>query len=90
MSKEWKGWDVLQKIMLTGFIPLGSWIVMETIINREFRNMGSRYTKEEHQQYKQETDSRFDKMEQKQDDIYDTVSRIDERMKSVQKILETQ
>lgn len=88
VGEEWNGWNIIFKVGMVAIplsAPVMSWLIVESIINREFRNMGTRYTKEEHQQYKQETDLRFDKMEQKQDAIYDTVSRIDERVLSIQK-----
>ena len=72
-------WDILLKVslvlgpMLTPFIlGLSVWLVSEAFATRDFRSRGTRFTREEHLEYKQANEVKFQALEKRQDKIIDS------------------
>jgi len=72
-------WDILLKVslvlvpMLAPFIlGLCVWLVSEAFATRDFRERGTRFTREEHLEYKQANETKFAAIGLRQDKIIDS------------------
>lgn len=85
-----KAWFFLFKVSVYMFpiimpmvVALMVWLVSEAFVNRDWRSRGSRITREEYLEGKSHMESRFQRLEDKYDNILNLLSRVDATTQSL-------